>query len=579
MRAIVAPGLFLIGLLAASCLGDGSATLPGPGESCEEDAVCREGFCFGSPGRRLCTTVCSDDIDCWAGSICLPEPSVGNRLCLPGNRCDGDTSCPLGHRCDLQTLVCHLAVKRDLCGACDTDEQCPSGGLCVRVRSTGERFCSRPCEENGDCPNGFGCRTVIHEGVLYAGGDRPKQCIPLASTCHAERPLCSPCEGDWECGAALDLCLEDRLGGGRTCGRACRPNCEWDPRRLAHFDRETGAPCESGCPPGFGCLDVGGELHQCVPERIDCGEYCDAITPLQERMQCGLGRSCDRIEGRCGIARDGRTCSPCIQGSCPTVGGRPSICVANHGEGESFCASGCESDAECLADYGVGFSCRELEGRRFCLPDGGSCSAGTGELGAACEGGEDCSGKLCLRFGDGGLCSGACAANEDCGDARWICCARSEEEPGYDCSASPGEGGGACVPRAGRFGDACESGRPPCESGFCLDIGAEKLCTAGCQSDADCDKASGHVGAYRCNRAVLDSETFQRVDVCFPAGGGAMGADCTFGSAACADGICLERQHGRICSRECQIQEDCPTGWRCESAPTVDGAELRVCLP
>lgn len=292
-------------------------------------------------------------------------------------------------------------------------------------------------------------------------------------------------------------------------------------------------------------------------------------------MQCGLGRICDRASWRCVPARDGRSCAPCQGGECP---GERSICVANQERGEEFCASDCETSTDCLQDYGPGFSCREIEGRRVCLPDGGSCVSGVAPLGAACEQGADCQGSICLRRGAQGLCSGPCARDGDCGDSRWMCCARSEGDPGYDCDLELGELGGVCVPRGGRFGDACEPGRPPCEEGYCLDLGSDRVCTAGCESDADCDEISGRAGAYHCSGALLASETLERVSVCFPAGGGALGSDCSFGPAACADGICLEGLWERICSRGCHGEDDCPPGWSCDYA-TIDGAELLVCLP
>lgn len=575
MRAYSALGLFLVGLLSASCLGDGSASFPGLGEPCDSASACREGFCYGPVGRQFCTVVCSGDAACPSGFICEPEPQLENRLCLPGARCREDTDCPLGHRCDAQRGACHLAVKRDLCGACTSDEQCPDGGICVRARSTGERFCSIPCQNSRDCPHGFGCRSLTHEGVSYDGETHPRQCIPEGESCQAQKPLCSPCRGDWECGSALDLCLEDRSSGVRHCGRHCRPSCLWDDDRHGFFDRTTGEACESGCPPGFACLEIG-DSHQCIPETVSCEDYCDASTPLEERMQCGLGRACDRMLWRCVTATDGRSCAPCEGGACP--GGQGSLCVANHSTGEDFCASPCTTNAECLADYGPGFSCRSVGSRSVCLPDRGSCLHGASPLGADCERGEDCQGSLCLRRGDRGLCSAPCTSDGDCGDARWICCARAEGAPGYDCDLELGEEGGACVPRGGRFGDACEPGRPPCEEGYCLDLGSDRVCTVGCETDADCDAASGEKGAFHCRGALLDSDVWERVNVCFPRGGGAIGSDCSFGPAACADGICLDRTLGRICSRECRGDE-CPPGWRCDFARFAGGAELRVCLP
>jgi len=578
MRILVALALFFVSLLGASCLGQGDSDLPGPGESCGPGRPCREGFCFGFPGRQFCSLVCADDGDCPSGLVCEPEPEVANRICRPGVRCSDDTACPLGHVCDRERRICILSVRRDLCGSCTADAQCPEGGVCVRARATGERFCSAPCRDNHDCPYGFVCRVLEQDGIRFDGTELPLQCLPEAETCNAERPLCSPCEGDWECGGELDLCLENRRTGERRCGRSCKETCVWNELRRGHFDSVTGEPCTSGCPPGFACLDVGGG-HQCVPERASCEDFCDATTPLGERMQCGPGRACDRERWTCISATDGRTCSPCLGDTCPSIGSRPSLCVVNHDTGESYCAAPCSSDAECRADYGPGFSCRSVEGRSVCLPDGGSCRAGTAPLGGACRAATDCAGLVCLLHGERGICSGPCRADADCGDARYVCCALTEEEPGWDCSLDPAEEGGICVPRGGRFGDECGGGRPPCENGYCLDVGSARVCTAGCETDEDCDRVSGRPGAFHCSSAWMEGEPLEEVDVCFPAGGGEIGSDCSFGPAACAEGICLEWRLGRICSRRCNVQHDCPPGWRCELTPRIGGGDFQVCLP
>lgn len=563
----------------AACPEGPEGGLPGPGEPCGQDAPCRVGFCHVAPGGAFCSATCDEDASCPDGFVCLPEPAYQARICLPGARCDSDAACPAGHRCDVGTGRCYVAVARDLCGACTSDAQCPAGGLCVRSMSTGERFCSTPCKLQRDCPQGYGCRSLVQDGVSYDGIEAERQCLPLSSTCNARLPLCSPCAGDWECGAAWDLCLEDRRTGARFCGRHCSPTCVWSEDAGEHRDTQTGERCSGVCPPRFACLDVGG-AHQCVPDEVGCEGFCEAETPLEERLACGPGGACDRASRRCVTALDGRTCAPCVQGSCPSDGAQQSTCLVNHETGESFCAATCDDDADCRAVSGLGFSCVDVEGRRHCVPDGGSCQVGVTPVGGACEAGADCAGGACLRFGERGLCSGACLGDEDCGDARWTCCAVSDESPGFDCEAER-EGPGLCVPRGGGFGDPCEAGRPPCEAGYCMDVGSGRVCTAACSDDADCDEVSLQSGAFQCLAAYLEGSdsVLDRVQVCYPRGGQEVGADCTFGPGACADAICLERKGGPVCTKECREDEACPPGWSCGVAETEDGIPWRVCLP
>lgn len=62
----------------------------------------------------------------------------------------------------------------------------------------------------------------------------------------------------------------------------------------------------------------------------------------------------------------------------------------------------------------------------------------------------------------------------------------------------------------------------------------------------------------------------------------AIGADCTAGGGPqCESGLCLhisaDPQHGYVCSRLCQIESDCLTGWKCgQFYPGPDGM---ACIP
>lgn len=526
-----------------------------------------------SQGGGVCSRDCDDERPCPQGLSCTLDPKLKARICTPGSPCGSEADCPSGHRCDPATGACYLPVRRDLCAPCTVDGQCPAGGRCMTARSTGERFCSGPCQGEGDCPDGFRCAEV--------DGAEQRQCLPRSESCHAARPLCAPCVADWECGGGADRCLENLLTGERFCGVACRPSCVRDERGET-YDLETGRPCEGACPINFGCMELPAAdetYFQCVPNRHTCAGSCDATTPAEERVQCGPGRRCDPETRQCAPASDGRTCAPCVRDSdCAASGGR---CVVNRENGESFCAAPCAEDGACLAALGVGFSCVELEGGSFCVPESGSCTSGTLPLGHSCaEGGAaSCAGGICLRGAEEDVCSAVCTDDASCGDGRYLCCAVDGD--GWDCSKKPTGVGGVCVLRGGRFGADCEAGRPPCVDGYCLDLGGAKLCTAGCESDADCDRYAEASGAFVCREARTigtGDAPGAPVSICFPAGGGGVGSDCSFGPAACAERICLRRERGDVCTKTCR-DGDCPSGWTCRQGLTVDGQALEVCIP
>ena len=138
----------------------------------------------------------------------------------------------------------------------------------------------------------------------------------------------------------------------------------------------------------------------------------------------------------------------------------------------------------------------------------------------------------------------------------------------------PVSGMGVCAPLGGLFGDDCSPGRPPCQTGTCLDLGTARVCTVPC--------APGCPPNFTCRKAQLLSGAdagAQQVDVCFPVGGGQAGAACAFGPAACESGLCIRKGSGPVCTQTCTADAGCPAGWRCAQVLTVDNQSLQACLP
>lgn len=593
---IVLAGAFVSAGLSAGCASEEQPLALTPGMPCDPagENLCNGGFCLAlDSATGICTIACVDDAGCQAAAgaafTCQVDATFDALVCKPGFKCSADASCPSGHRCDVTNGTCYIPVERGLCSPCTADPQCPDEGLCLRARGSGERFCTSPCAADESCPSGYLCREVAQDGVSYDGSEHPKQCVPRSESCNAGKPICSPCRGDDECGDGNDSCVENILSGEKFCGRSCNPACAYDAGQDRFVNEETGEECRSACPDNFSCTSLsGGEAgpFQCVPNSGTCGAYCDGGSEAMDLLQCGFGRSCDLANHECAAASDGRQCAPCTDDdSCNPPGSTGgSSCIVNQESGETFCAIPCSDDVDCDGSLGIGFSCLEVEGLGRCIPDRSTCTSGVGRLGDDCttNGPADCLTGVCLQFGSVGLCSGMCGADSDCADGRYRCCALIASGTGevYDCDA-PLTGGGVCAPAGGSFGDDCEPGRPPCQDGHCLDIGTARLCSSGCTADTDCDAASGSPGQFACRKAQAVDETgapTEDVDVCFPAGGGEPGSDCSFGPAACADRLCIKKDSGNVCTMECS-GGGCPEGWTCDAADTVDGQSLTICLP
>lgn len=536
------------------------------------DDNCASGMCLSiDSGSSVCASTCTATADCPARFVCGFVPAIANgKLCLPvglGGLCSIDADCPAGHKCDAAETRCYIPVSRDLCSPCTSSLQCPDGGSCHTVESTGESYCTTGCNGN-DCPVGFLCKDV--------GAAAGKQCVPANDpmTCHAGRGLCDPCRADEECGGAGDRCVRNVASGEQFCGKACKVAAD--------------------CPSGFNCLDLSGVGRgplQCVPNAQTCAGYCESDEPATVRRQCGLGASCDTRTRRCEPATDGRLCAACNDDDgCNSADGSTRCIVNNCPDcpfrGQKFCATSCagagggRDDSKCP----VGFFCAGLgaggdSAPWHCVPTSGSCKAGAGALGDDCTGlgGAQCASGICLGFGSQDLCSLACSNDNDCGDGRYKCCALSADGKLYDCSASP-SGRGVCSPRGGGFGADCSPGQPACFSGPCLDLGTARLCTASCASTA-CPQGF----SCRDGRQPKGDGTFEQVRVCFPDGGGTLGADCSFGPAACQSGFCLKKVSGNLCTQPCTADVDCGDGFVCQTSTAIDGSATgvsgRFCVP
>lgn len=557
-----------------------------PGEKSEE---CAEGLCIALDSQSgVCSGACESDQNCPDGFLCQAAGRYG-KVCRTLQGCKTDQDCPSGHVCNPDSGNCYIKVTRGLCSPCQDVKQCPEGGACFRALGSQEQFCTTACGAGDVCPQGFACEQV----AAGTGGALVKQCVPVSRTCNAGKELCAGCRGDGECGGPFDLCVRNVVSGETFCGRDCNPlknvcptaGCE--PRALPSAENPD-------CPVGFACTNLGQSTDpeesgpwQCVPNSNTCRGWCDAKDEVGQLRQCGLGQAC--VGNTCLAASDGRECAPCFDNDDCRKGDHPeNRCVVNNCpdcpyRGEAFCATPCADTDACVRSFGPGFVCRavvDVNGqlRNHCIPQRGTCASGLRRVGDDCSvgGAADCVTQACVRAGAVSLCTMACTKDAQCADGRYRCCEASAQ--GYDCSPErravdgPLGGSGICAPIGGLFGDDCSPGRPPCQSGTCLDLGTARLCTDTCSAGAACR------AGFAC-RAAKQSDGTGEVQVCFPEGGGKIGAECDFGPAACESGLCIRKDSGPLCSQYCKDTADCPEGWACELNLDVTLRSIQACIP
>ncbi len=222
-------------------------------------ASCFLGFC---PFCLGCATGVCQGVDC-PFSDCDP---------LAGQCVDpcADVNCPRGDVCNPADRRCYEGGQ-GVCDPCVINGQCSGEGTdrCLTYQDTGERFCSRPCQAERDCPVGYDCLALNND-------DRVRYCAPLIGTCFDR------C-GDVQCQVGLEC--NPRTG---ECGRPlCRENADCEPLEYCDASNRSCTATGSGAvPPGGACLGD----RECQPGSVcsffACRTVCDGAD------DCAAGELC-----------------------------------------------------------------------------------------------------------------------------------------------------------------------------------------------------------------------------------------------------------------------------------------------
>ena len=286
------------------CNGLVDETCAEVGEACADNTDCLSLLCEDTDAGRICTQGCDplrpatgcppdfycanvsacdglcvpgatgglpNDADCMADTQCMSlrcvDPGDGRKRCL--DACGGDRGmCVDGEVCAALPGQCGGCVPaRIVVGARGLGEPCHEFADC-RTGSCheelGASYCTRGCEVDNDCGDGFHCRTG--ETNVCIRGSRGG--------------VGSSCVVNGDCGEGLFCATQAELS---WCTRFC----------------------DGECPPSFGCEEVAPDTLICVPESRVLGAACTANEEcLSERCEvvdganictrgCGPNTACD----------------------------------------------------------------------------------------------------------------------------------------------------------------------------------------------------------------------------------------------------------------------------------------------
>lgn len=363
--------LFIVSLGASA----GCATA-----TCETDRECGPAaYCQAGRCRRDCrvNSDCSDGQICDATRRCSDPDGVdaGGLLDgggqdtgvdggLPGTDSGVDTGVPV---VDTGVDAPTPALGRYL-DRCTTDANCMSG-RCVDDTG-GTRVCTITCSGHGECAAEHVCAAGVcrrdDTGVICSGAS----------------------------GCVLGLCAGNPATGSGECTRPCAS--------------------ASDCPAGYACSDAGGAFVCVNIERgcAQCGTGLCLSSGLGCTSTCRTASDCPAALPGMGYTCSGGQCvpSPVVFGPDPigaacassgTTTCRSGACLTDD-FGASYCTQRCTESGGC----GPGFGCVFDSGAGLICLRGGS-----GALGSACTGGNQCDSGICAP---GGYCTRLCTADARC---------------------------------------------------------------------------------------------------------------------------------------------------------------------
>jgi hypothetical protein len=156
------------------------------------------------------------------------------------------------------------------------------------------------------------------------------------------------------------------------------------------------------------------------------------------------------------------------------------------------------------------------------------------------------------------------------------------ETPGADIRESVGDTVATEVAPADTFGPACQPGEgcfldkcslnAQCQSGWCVEHMGEGVCSRLCQDECPAGWSCKQIAGTEPDVVFICVSDF--TNLCRPC---ATGNECK--STVGAEDVCLDYgEEGSFCGGPCVEDDDCPWGFHCQEAQTVDGIALNQCV-
>jgi hypothetical protein len=145
------------------------------------------------------------------------------------------------------------------------------------------------------------------------------------------------------------------------------------------------------------------------------------------------------------------------------------------------------------------------------------------------------------------------------------------ENDEWTLEITPDTGPGECQPGDGCFLDPC-SGGEDCLSGWCVDHMGESVCTINCQDECPAGWSCQLVAGSAPDVVFICMSDFTHL--CRPC---ATALDCK--SAIGQEDVCVDYgEEGSFCGGGCLSNEECPWGFSCGEALSVDGISTKQCV-
>ena len=130
-----------------------------------------------------------------------------------------------------------------------------------------------------------------------------------------------------------------------------------------------------------------------------------------------------------------------------------------------------------------------------------------------------------------------------------------------------------CEPGTGCFLDPCTE-NADCLSGWCVTHLGSGVCTETCQEDCPAGWTCQQVAGTDPDVVFVCMSEF--ATLCVPC---ASASDCGDAGGTQAACVVYGEAEGAFCGGGCEVDGDCPVGFRCEEMPTAQGADLSQCIP